>query len=456
MHRPTLQRPHRLEQTLLKTSANTHGLAGGFHLRSEGLVRVRKFVKWEPRHLRDYIVESGFEAGGSICKRYLIQCETHADFGGYACNRIAGRLGCERGGTGDPGIDLNQIVLERIRVECELDVTASFHLEGTDYLQRTVAQHMIFPVRQRLRGTHDDGIAGVNTDGVQIFHVADGDGGVICVADYFVLDLLVALDTLFDEDLTNRRKFKPGFQQLLKLRLTVGKSTAGSAQREGRTEDDRISDFLRGSTAFFHAADHDGRKYRLAESLAESLELFTVLGHLYTRGIRSEKFTSAFGEDAFFLKLHGKIEACLAADAGENRVGSLAADDSRDIFKVKRFHIYPVCNRLVRHDSGGVGIAQDDFIPLFFEREAGLCARVVKLGGLPDDDRAGAYDQDFVYICSFRHDVLSSILSLLYGSSRQNLNYFRKSRAYGIEFFPCFTEVEAGLAPASVLSGSSP
>ena len=267
---------------------------------------------------------------------------------------------------------------------------------------------MIFPVRQRLRGTHDDGIAGVNTDGVQIFHVADGDGGVICVADYFVLDLLVALDTLFDEDLTNRGKFKPGFQQLLKLRLTVGKSASGSAQREGRAKDDRISDFLRGSTAFFHAADHDGRKYRLAESLAESLELFTILSHLYTRGIRSEKFTSAFGEDAFLLKLHGKVESCLTADARKNSVGPLAADDPRDILEVKRFHIYPVSNRLVCHDGGGVGVAQDDFISLFLEREAGLRARVIELGSLPDDDRAGAYDQDFVYVGSFRHDVLSS------------------------------------------------
>ena len=267
---------------------------------------------------------------------------------------------------------------------------------------------MVFPVRQRLRGTHDDGIAGMNTDGVQIFHVADGDGGIICVADHFVLDLLVALDTLFDEDLTNRGKFKPGFQQLLKLRLTVGKSAAGSAQREGRAKNDRITDFLRGSTTFFHASNHDGREYRLAELLAKSLELFTVLGHLYTRGICSKKFTSAFGEDAFLLKLHGKVETCLTADAGENRVGSLAADDSRDIFEVKRFHIYPVCNRLVCHNSGGVGVAQNHFIPLFFEREAGLRARVVELGGLSDDDRAGAYDQDFVYICSFRHDVLSS------------------------------------------------
>ena len=289
-----------------------------------------------------------------------------------------------------------------------MDVAATLHLEGTDDFQRTVAQHVVFPVRQRLRGTHDDGIAGVNTDGVQIFHVADGDGGVICVADHFVLDLLVALDALFDEDLTNRGKFKPGFQQLLKLRLTVGKSTAGSAQREGRAKDDRITDFLRGSTAFFHASDNNGREYRLAEPLAESLELFTVLSHLYTRGIRSEKFTSAFGEDAFLLKLHGKVEAGLTADAWENRVGSLAADDSRDILEVKRFHIYPVSYRLVRHDGGGVGVAQDDFISLFLEREAGLRARVIELGGLSDDDRAGAYDQDFMDVCSFRHDVLSS------------------------------------------------
>ena len=53
----------------------------------------------------------------------------------------------------------------------------------------------------------------------------------------------------------------------------------------------------------------------------------------------------------------------------------------------------------------GIGIDEHDLVPLFFESQAGLGTSVVKLRGLPDDDGAGANDQnlfDVGALCHYR------------------------------------------------------
>ena len=44
--------------------------------------------------------------------------------------------------------------------------------------------------------------------GVNVFHVAYGDGGIVRVAHYLVFDLLVALDALFHENLMHGGELK--------------------------------------------------------------------------------------------------------------------------------------------------------------------------------------------------------------------------------------------------------
>ncbi len=51
---------------------------------------------------------------------------------------------------------------------------------------------------------------------------------------------------------------------------------------------------------------------------------------------------------------------------------------------------------LVGHDGGGVGVDQHHLDALFLQGAAGLGAGVVELGGLADDNGAGADDQDFL------------------------------------------------------------
>ena len=48
----------------------------------------------------------------------------------------------------------------------------------------------------------------------------------------------------------------------------------------------------------------------------------------------------------------------------------------------------------IGHDRGRVRVDQHDLVALFAQGLAGLRAGVVELAGLPDDDRAGADEQN--------------------------------------------------------------
>ena len=61
-------------------------------------------------------------------------------------------------------------------------------------------------------------------------------------------------------------------------------------------------------------------------------------------------------------------------------------------------------NGRIRHNGGGIGITEDHLIALLFQCQTGLCASIVELCGLADDNGTGTDDQYFMDICSLRHD----------------------------------------------------
>ena len=137
---------------------------------------------------------------------------------------------------------------------------------------------MIFPVGQCLRRTHHDRIAGVHTNGVKIFHVADGDGGVVFVAHHLIFDLFEAFYAFFDKHLIYRRKRKSVFQKRQQLGLVIRKPAAGSAQRKGGAQYNGISYLFGDFNALFYRACNVGGQNRFSKAFAQLLELFSVLG----------------------------------------------------------------------------------------------------------------------------------------------------------------------------------
>ncbi len=90
----------------------------------------------------------------------------------------------------------------------------------------------------------------------------------------------------------------------------------------------------------------------------------------------------------------GRVERRLAAQGCQNGVRAFELDDLLDVFRRDRFDIGRVGELGVGHDRGGIGVDEDDSIALVTQHAACLCARVVELTCLADDDRAGADHQD--------------------------------------------------------------
>ena len=76
---PGLQGADSLQKTFLEGAPNAHYLSGGFHLCSQMLVRVRKFVEGEAGHLGDDIVQRRLKGSRCIRKGDLVQSHSDAD-----------------------------------------------------------------------------------------------------------------------------------------------------------------------------------------------------------------------------------------------------------------------------------------------------------------------------------------------------------------------------------------
>ena len=56
-----------------------------------------------------------------------------------------------------------------------MDVALAHDAEMTDDLESGGPKHVVLIVRERLRRSHDNGIAGVSAEGVKVLHVAADD-----------------------------------------------------------------------------------------------------------------------------------------------------------------------------------------------------------------------------------------------------------------------------------------
>ena len=403
MPQTDLQRTDGFQQTFLHGAAHAHHFAGGLHLSTQAVVGIGEFVKGETGHFGDDIVQCRLEGSGGIGQLNFVQRHAHAYLCGNQGNGVAAGFGGQCGGAGHTGIDLNEVVLEGFGVQRKLDVAAAFDFQRTDNFQRTVPKHLIFPVGQGLGRAHHNGVAGVDAHRIQIFHITNGDGGIIAVPHHFVFDFLVATDALFNEYLMDRGKLQAVAQKGQQLLFIVGKPAAGSAQSKRRTQHHGISNFPSDFYAFLYGVGDVGGQHRFAQLFTQLLEQFPVLCPFDTAAAGSQQFGAAFPQYALFLQLNGKVQAGLSADSRQDGVGALIADNFGDVFQRQRFHIDLVRNGGVGHNGGGVGVAQDNLITLFPQSQTGLCAGIVEFGGLTDDNGAGADDENFVNIGSFRH-----------------------------------------------------
>ena len=328
-----LQGPNRLLQALLPGSAHTHHFTGGLHLGRQVIGGRGELVKGEPGHFGDHIVQGRLKAGRGVGQPDLVQGHAHGDFGGDPGDGVAGGLGGQGRGPGHPGVDFNDKIPEGMGIQGELHIAAPLHVQSPDDLQGAVPEHMVFLVGQGLAGSHHDGVAGVDTYRVHILHVADGDGGIRPVPDDFVLHLVIALDALLYQHLVDGRQGKGRLHHFLQLGFVIGKSAAGAPQGEGRAQNDRVADLLGGLDGLRHGIGDLGRHHRLTDGLTELLEELPVLGFFDGVHAGAQQLNFALLQHPLFRQLDGKVQARLAADAGDNGIRPLVPADPGQILQ---------------------------------------------------------------------------------------------------------------------------
>ena len=399
-----LQGADTFEQALLQVGADTHDLAGRLHLSAQGVGCGSELIEGETGQLGDHIVQLGLKGSIGVGDLDLFQGHAHCDLCSHSCNGIAGSLRCQCGRAGHTGIDLDQVVLAAVGIERKLHIAAALDLQFPDDLDGRIVQHLPIVVIQGHNGRHNQAVTGMDANRVDVFHAADGDGMVVAVAHDLELDLLIALDGLLDQHLVHGRELEcveADFNQFL---FVVCKATAGTAEGKCRTQHHGITNTVGSFLGLFNGVGDLGGNNRLTNGLAQLLEQLSVLSSLNGFTAGTQQLHTALFQDTLLLQLHSQIQTGLSADAGNDGIRALVANDLGNVFQGQRLHVDLVGNHRIGHDRSRVGVAQHDLIALFPQRQACLGACIVKFGGLSNDDGTRADDQNFLNVRSLCHD----------------------------------------------------
>ena len=115
----------------------------------------------------------------------------------------------------------------------ELDIgTAGFDSDFTNDFDRRIPHRLILAVGQRLCRRNRDGVAGMHAHGIDIFNRADDDDVVGQITHHLQLVFLPTKHRLFNQAFMNRRKIETARKYFHQLFAIVGKTAAGTAQRE--------------------------------------------------------------------------------------------------------------------------------------------------------------------------------------------------------------------------------
>ena len=160
----------------------------------------------------------------------------------------------------------------------------------------------------------------------------------------------------------------------------------------------------------FHGETHSGTGAFAADLGNDVLELLPVLATLDGLEVGADELDVVLGEDALVVQIHCGVERGLPAQRREHGVDGISGvtlgldhllhvggGDGLDVGRVGELRI--------GHDRRGIGIDQAHPQAFGLEDPAGLCARIVELGGLTDDDRSGSDDQDVLEVGTAGHQA---------------------------------------------------
>ena len=225
--------------------------------------------------------------------------------------------------------------------------------------------HLVFLVRQRLRGRDGDRVARVHAHRIEVLDRADDDDSCPCLSR--ITSSSNSFQPITDSSSSTSlvgRRVEAARDDLLELLAVVRDAAAAAAERERGTDDRREADLGLDRERFLEAV-RDARARAVEPDVAHGVaEQFAVLGHVdrFARG--GDQFDVVLFEHAFAHEVERAVERRLAAHRGQQRAGAFLFDDPRDRAPVDGLDVDRVGHLRVGHDRRGVRVHQDDPVPL--------------------------------------------------------------------------------------------
>ena len=191
-----------------------------------------------------------------------------------------------------------------------------------------LAELVVFVIRQRLRGSDDDTLTGMDTERVEVLHITDGDTVVVAVTYDLVLDFLPALEALLYEDL--RGEGEGLATQFVKLSFVVAEAAAQATESVGGTDDDGVAQLLGCTARIFgclYGMALDRLDADLIELASEEVTVFRVHNGLDGS---TQYLDIVLLEDAALVECYTAVERCLSAEGKEDPLRTLLLDDLLD------------------------------------------------------------------------------------------------------------------------------
>ena len=217
----------------------------------------------------------------------------------------------------------------------------------------------------------------MDTEWVEVLHVADCDAVVVAVAHHLVLYLLPALETLLDEHL--RRERERLLSELYEFLFVVSETRTESAESVSSADDNRVTEFGSRLACLLHVLASlalDSLNADLVELLNEEFTVFGVDDSLHRR---TEHTHVVLVEDAIAVEFNTAVERCLSTEREEDAVRTLLLDYF--LYEVRLYgkEIYLVGNAFRCLHCCDVRVDEHCLYALFAQSLKRLRTRVVEL-----------------------------------------------------------------------------
>ena len=397
-----------LVQRLLDRAADGHHFADRLHLRGQAVVRHRELLEGEARDLGDHVVDGRLERGrgraaGDVVLQF-VQRVADRQLGRHLGDREAGRLRRQCRRAADARVHFDHDQAAGFRLDGKLHVgTAGIDADLAQHRERRVAHDLVFLVGQRLRRGNGNRVTGMHPHRVEVLDRADDDAVVGAVAHDFHLVFFPAEHGFFDQQLVGRAGLEAAFADGQELFAVVGDAATGTAHGERRTDDGRKTELGLDFQRLVHAVGNARARALEADLLHRQLELVAVFRLVDGLDRGADQFDVELFQHAVTGQFERAVQRGLAAHGRQHGVRTFLVDDLGHHLPGDRLDIGDVGHVRVGHDRGRIRIDQDDPVAFFAQCLARLGAGIVEFARLADHDRAGADDQDALYVGTFGH-----------------------------------------------------